>query len=308
MLRRIFLTGVAATGVSLAAANLVLARTNRTSAATPQGAEMAHSTPQSGYAPVNGLDMYYEIHGTGQPLVLLHGAYGSVATDFGKMLPALAETRQVIGIEQQAHGHTADVDRPIRYEQMAEDTAALLRSLKIEAADFFGYSMGGNIALQVAMRHPDLVRKVVAVSANVSSDGYYPEVLAGIAEITPDIFEGSPWLDHYRQVAPNPGDFPKLVEKLKDLDAQPFTWPAEEIRAIAAPVLIVIGDSDVVRPEHAVEMFRLLGGGVPGDLTGLPKSQLAVLPGTTHISVISRDEWLRSMIAAFLDTPMSEGQ
>ncbi|MEA2514663.1 MAG: hypothetical protein QOF33_2862 [Thermomicrobiales bacterium] len=264
---------------------------------------MANAAPQTGYAPVNGLNMYYEIHGTGRPLVLLHGAFMTI-DGFGTILSGLAETRQVIAVEQQAHGHTGDIDRPLTYEQMADDTAALLRHLGIEQADVVGYSMGGGIALQVAIRHRDLVRKLVVASATFNSSGMYPEAFVAIESITPGLFAGSPWLEAYHRVAPNPDDFSTLVAKVKRLDLELQDWPPEDIRAIAAPAFVIIGDSDGTRPEHAVEMFRLLGGGVMGDLAGLPRSQLAVLPATTHVGLIDRADWLLSMIPAFLDAPM----
>jgi pimeloyl-ACP methyl ester carboxylesterase len=264
------------------------------------------------YAEVNGLEMYYEIHGTGQPLVLLHGAYMTIDA-VGEVVPELAETRRVIAVELQGHGRTADIDRPLSYEQMADDIAALLRHLGIEEADVFGYSMGGGVALQVAVRHPDVVRKLVVASASYTSDGMYPELLAMIPTLTPEVFAGSPIEEAYLRTAPNPDNFPTLVAKLKQLDMEPFAWPPEDIRGIAAPTLLIIGDSDAIRPEHAVELFRLLGGGVMGDLAGLPKSQLAVLPGTTHFvppgsAVLDRADWLVAMIGEFLDAPMPEGQ
>jgi pimeloyl-ACP methyl ester carboxylesterase len=166
--------------------------------------------------------------------------------------------------------------------------------------------MGGNTALQLAIRHPEQVRKLIVAAANFHPDGYYPEVLAGIEEITPEVFAGSPMETLYREVAPNPDGFPGLVEKLKQLDVEFQGWPAEDIAAIAAPTFIIIGDADVVRPEHAVEMFRLVGGGVPGDLTGLPPDQLAILPGTTHITLVENPERLVAMIEAFLNLPMPE--
>jgi pimeloyl-ACP methyl ester carboxylesterase len=269
---------------------------------------MANADPQTGYAPVNGLEMYYEIHGTGEPLVVLHGAYMTIDA-MGPILPGLAETRQVIAVEQQGHGHTADIDRPITYEQMADDTAALLRHLGIGRADVFGFSMGGGIALQIAIRHPGLVRKLVAASASYTSDGMQPELHEMVPGITPEMFAGSPIEAAYLEVAPNPGDFPRLVEKLKRLDMTPFTWPAEDVRGIEAPTLIVVGDSDAIRLEHAVETFRLLGGGVMGDLAGLPRSQLVVLPGTAHFippgsGVLDRAGWLVPMIRKFLDAPL----
>ena len=258
---------------------------------------------QSGDASANGLEMYYEIHGEGPPLVLLHGGLMTIE-GFGELLPALARSRQVIAVEQQAHGRTADIDRPLRYEQMAEDTAALLRELGIEQADFFGYSMGGGIALQIAIRHPDLVRRLVLAAANYDPDGYYPEVLEAIQGLKPEDFVGSPWQEAYERVAPNPEDWPALLDKIKDLDLWFEGWLREDIAAIEAPALVIVGDSDVVRPEHAVDLFRLLGGGVPGDLGGLPRSRLAVLPGTTHVTLVERVDWLTPMVTAFLDAPM----
>jgi pimeloyl-ACP methyl ester carboxylesterase len=266
--------------------------------------------PRGGYASVNGLSMYYEVRGTGRPLVLLHGAYMTIEA-MGEIVPSLAETRQVIAVELQGHGHTADIDRPITYEGMADDVAALLRHLGIEEADVFGYSMGGGVALQVAIQHPEVVRKLVVASASYTSDGMHPELLEMIPTITPEVFAGSPIEEAYLRTAPNPDDFPNLVAKLKRLDMEPFAWAPEDIRGVAAPTLIVVGDSDAIRLEHVVELFRLLGGGVMGDLAGLPRSQLAVLPGTAHFvppgsGLLDRADWLLSMIDGFLDAPMPE--
>ncbi|MCA1707146.1 MAG: alpha/beta hydrolase [Actinobacteria bacterium] len=257
------------------------------------------------YAAVNGLDMYYEIHGTGEPLILLHGAYMTIGA-MGEVVPELAKTRQVIAVELQGHGHTADIDRPLSYEQMADDIAALLRHLGTQKADIFGYSMGGGVALQVAIRHPEVVRKLVVGSVYYNNDGSYPELLEAIETITPEAFAGTPWREEYDRIAPNPEDFSTLVAKLKELDLTFVGWPPEDIQAIEAPTFVIVGDSDVVRPEHAVEMFRLLGGGVAGDLAGLPNSQLAVLPGTTHVGLMNRADWLISMIGEFLDAPEAE--
>ena len=265
------------------------------------------AAPSSGYAPVNGQEMYYEIRGTGQPLVLLHGAYGAIAT-WGTIPESLAQTRQVIAVELQGHGHTADIARPLRYEQMADDTAALLGHLGVAAADIFGYSMGGGIALQMALRHPAVVRKLVVASASFTSDGIYPEVLAMIETITPEMFAGSPMEAAYREAAPNPDDWPTLVTKLKQLDAEAFSWSPDAVRAIVAPTLVILGDSDVIRPEHALELFRLRGGGIAGDMTGLPAAQLAVLPGTTHVGLMDRADWLLLMIPPFLDAPMPDSR
>jgi pimeloyl-ACP methyl ester carboxylesterase len=258
------------------------------------------------YASVNGLNMYYEAHGAGRPLVLLHGALSAIGTSFGKVLPSLAKTRQVIAIEQQAHGHTADIDRPLTIEQMADDTTALLRHLGIDKADIFGYSMGAGIALTIAIRYPDLVRKLVLAAVTYNSDGLHPGMLAGMETLKPEDLAGSPWQEEYARTAPNPQDWATLVAKVKHMNRQIPDWPPEAIQSIKAPTLIIIGDSDIIRPEHAVEMFRLLGGGVAGDVAGLPRSQLAVLPGTTHVTLVDRADWLLSMMTAFLDAPMPE--
>jgi pimeloyl-ACP methyl ester carboxylesterase len=274
-----------------------------TNMATPT----TETTPQTGYAPVNGLQMYYEIHGNGEPLVLLHGAFGAIDL-WGPILTTLAEHHQVIAIELQGHGHTADIiDRPLSYEQMADDVAALMAHLGTAQADVVGYSMGGTTGLQLAIRFPELVRKLVAVSPNYRSDGYYPELLAGLQQMTPEIFVGTPEEAAYLRHAPHPEDFPVLIEKQKVLPRR-FAFPEADVAAIAAPTLVVLGDSDVVRPEHAVALFRLLGGGVPSDLTGsLPNSQLAVLPGTTHGMIVrDRADQLLAVIEPFLAAPMPD--
>ena len=301
MRRRTFVAMAAAAGASLVAPARLVARADA-STATPR----ADTTPRAGYAPVNGLRMYYELHGRGEPLVLLHGAFGAIDL-WGPILTTLAENHRVVAVELQGHGHTADVDRPLGYEQMADDVAALLAHLAIEQADVVGYSMGGTTGLQVAIRHPAVVRKLVAVSANYRSDGYYPELLAGLRVMTPEIFAGTPEEEAYLRHAPNPEDFPALVEKQKVLP-QAFSFPEEDVAAIAAPTLLVYGDADIVRPEHAVALFRLLGGGVPADLTGaLPRSQLAVLPGTTHRSIVAEGaDRLLATIGPFLDAPMPD--
>jgi pimeloyl-ACP methyl ester carboxylesterase len=252
-------------------------------------------------ASVNGLEMYYEIHGEGQPLVLLHGALSATGTSFGTMLPGLARSRQVIAVEQQAHGHTADVDRPLSIEQMAEDTAALLGRLGVPRADLLGYSLGAGIAVQATLRHPGLVRKLVIACVTYDRAGFQPGLLDGIEALRPELLAGTPWQEEYARIAPNPDDWATLVEKVKHLDGSFEGWTADQIRSIEAPTMLVAGDSDIVRPEHAVEMFRLLGGGVEGDSAGLPRSRLAILPGTTHTTITTRGPWLVPMVQEFLD-------
>jgi pimeloyl-ACP methyl ester carboxylesterase len=233
----------------------------------------------------------------------------TIEVDFGRVLPTLAETRQVIAIEQQAHGHTADIDRPLSYEQMADDTAALLQHLGIEQADFFGYSFGGEIAMKIAYHHPEMVRKLVlAGGTSYNEEGLHPGLMDNVGSILPEAFERTPWKEAYDKVAPRPEDWATLVAKKNDMDRHYQSWTPEQIQSFKAPMLIMVGDSDIVRPEHVVEMFRLVGGGVIGDLVGLPASPLAILPGTTHVTVVYKTDWVTSMTNEFLNAPMPEAK
>ena len=257
------------------------------------------------YALVNGLQMYYEIHGEGQPLFLLHGAFSGIGTSFGKLLPGLAKTRQVIGLEMQAHGRTADIDRPLSLEGMADDVAEAIQKLGLEQADVLGYSMGAGVALRIAVRHPRVVRKLIVASGTYKLSGVHPGLMEGLGEMKAEMMYGSPWHEEYMRIAPRPQDFNRLFAKKTEMDRQSKDLTDEDIRAIEAPTLLIIGDSDLTRPEHAVEMFRLLGGGIFGDTpAGLPNSQLAILPGTSHVGVADRADWLVPMINNFLDAPI----
>jgi pimeloyl-ACP methyl ester carboxylesterase len=262
---------------------------------------------RTGYAPVNGLNMYYEIHGTGQPLVLLHGAFSAIGTSFGQLLPGLAKTRQVIGVELQGHGRTADIDRALSIENMADDVAALLRYLDIEQADLFGYSLGAAVALNMAIRHSDVVRKLVFMSGTYTLDGIQPGLMDGLGEMKPEMMYGSPWHEEYTRIAPHPEEFDRLFAKKAAMDREIQDVPAEAIQSLQAPALIIAGDADLPRLEHVVEMFRLLGGGGFGDTpAGLPDSQLAILPGTSHVTAVYRTEMLLAIIPPFLDAPMPD--
>jgi pimeloyl-ACP methyl ester carboxylesterase len=270
---------------------------------------MTDAPARTGYAPVNGLQMYYEIHGAGQPLVLLHGAFSAIGTSFGALLPGLARGRQVIGFELQGHGRTADIDRPLSTRQMADDVAAALRHLGLEQADVLGYSMGSDVALHFVIRHPQMVRKLVLLSAGYTLDGVHPGLMEGLGEMKAEMMYGSPWHEEYTRIAPRPQDFDTLFAKKTRMDQEHQDFAAETIQAIQAPTLIIIGDSDLIRPEHAVEMFRLLGGGVFGDMPpGLPNSQLAILPGASHVTLVQKADMLLAMIPPFLDAPLPEAE
>lgn len=256
------------------------------------------------YANVNGLRMYYEVHGkrTSQaPVVLVHGAFSATGTSFGELVKPLSRTRQVISVEMQGHGHTADIDRPLRAELMAADTAALIDHLGIEKADVWGYSMGASVALHVALSNPEKVRKVVLQSVAISADGYHPGHQEAMEHMEPEMLYGSPFHQEYLDIAPHPENFDALVAKVKDMVKHTNDVPVAAIQAMDVPVMVVMGDSDIFRPEHGVEIFRALGGGVNGDIVGLPASQLAILPGASHIGTSQKVNLLLGMVPAFLD-------
>ncbi len=271
----------------------------------------AQDNPGEGnYAAVNGLNLYYEIHGDGQPLVMLHGGLGGIV-EFSQLLPALAESRQVIAVELQAHGRTADIDRPLSYELMADDIAALIEHLGLENADVLGFSLGGGVALRTAIQHPDVVRRLVLISTAYSTSGIHDEFRAGMlamnAEAAQQMLE-TPMYQFYSSVAPNLDDWPTLVAKSGELHTQDYDW-SEEVATITAPTLIIAGDNDFIWPSHTVALYELLGGGVAGGMVAeMPSSQLAVLPSTIHFTILSRTDLLLPIITPFLDAPLPEAE
>jgi pimeloyl-ACP methyl ester carboxylesterase len=207
----------------------------------------------------------------------------------------------------QGHGRTADIDRPLTIEGMADDVAAALSQLSVEQADVLGYSLGGFVALHFAVRHPEMLRKLVLMSSSYTLGGIHPGLMEGMGEMKPEMMYGSSFHEEYTRIAPHPEDFNRLFAKKTQMDRQLKDFSDEQMRGIKAPALVMIGDSDLIRPEHAVEMFRLFGGGVFGDTpAGLPNSQLAILPGTSHVSIADRGDWLVSMINEFLDAPIKD--
>lgn len=256
------------------------------------------------YAAVNGVRLYYEIHGQGQPLVLLHGGLNNVEL-LGDTLTQLATTRQVIAVDLQGHGRTADIDRPLRFELMADDIAALIRHLGLPQVDVMGYSLGGGAALRVAIQHPDLVRKLVLVSVACKRTGSYPEVLAGMDQMSgaaAEFMKQSPIYQSYTRVSPTPDKFAQLIDKMGDLLRQPYDW-SNEVAALKMPVLLVFADADSVMTDHMAEFYKLLGGGQRDggwDRANMPQAQMAILPGLTHYDIFS-SPLLPAVVAPFLD-------
>ena len=248
---------------------------------------------------VNGMQMYYEISGAGDPIVVLHGAYMNIPS-MGAIIPMLAKTHKVYAVELQGHGRTTDIDRPITYQNLADDVAAFMDAVGLPKADVFGYSMGSAAALQLAIRHPEKVKKLVAASVAYDAKGWQPAFTAMIPSMTPEMLAGTPLPAEYKKLAPNPNGFPELARKLIQLEKEPMAWEAD-VRKLKTPVLIISGDADVATLEHTVSLFRIFGGGEMGDMgKPLPASRLAVLPATSHTSVITQPDLLIAFIEPFL--------
>ncbi len=268
------------------------------------GAALAQSAPVGDRVEVNGMQMYYEVSGAGEPLIVLHGAYMTIES-MGEIIPMLARTHRVYALELQGHGRTTDIDRPITYPNLADDIAAFMDAVGLRKADVFGYSMGAAAGLQLAIRHPEKVNKLVAASVSYDVEGWQPAFRAALPQLTPELLLGTALEEEYRKFAPNPDGFRALVEKLIALEHEPMAWE-DDVRALKIPVLIIAGDADVATLEHTVAMFRLLGGGVMGDMgMPLPASRLAILPATSHTAVINQPDLLHAFIEPFLkgETP-----
>ncbi|SCL20391.1 Pimeloyl-ACP methyl ester carboxylesterase [Micromonospora rhizosphaerae] len=266
----------------------------------------AEPTTSGQYAEVNGVNLYYETHGAGRPMILLHGGLGS-GEMFGPILPTLADRHQVILVDLQGHGRTADVDRPLDITLMADDVAALIDHLGLEKPDVVGYSLGGGVALLVAIRHPDKVGRLVSASANIRRDAIYPEMLAQQGQVTgaaAEFMKDTPMYELYQRVAPHPEDFPRLLDKIGAAMAKDFDY-TEQVRGLQVPTLVVAADADMAPPSHYVEVFNLLDGGLrdggwAGE--GRPKGghALAILPGLTHYNLFL-SPLFAAVTLAFLD-------
>jgi pimeloyl-ACP methyl ester carboxylesterase len=233
---------------------------------------------------------------------MLHGAFSAIGTSFGSILPGLAATRTVVGFELQGHGRTADIDRPLSVAAFADDVAQAIRALGYERVDVLGYSLGSDVAIHLVNTHPELVRRLVLISATYRLDGIQPGLMDGLGEMKPEMMHGSMWHEEYLRIAPRPEDFSRLFAKKTAMDRELEDLPPESISGIKSPTLLIAGDADLVRPEHAVEMFRLLGGGGFGDTpAGHVPSELAIIPGASHVTVVFQGDVLVKLISRFLD-------
>lgn len=309
MQRRTFMAGVTATGLSLVSGNAGMAQEAGT--ATPAGGEMmAQAGIESGVVAVNGLEMYYEVHGTGEPLVLVHGGLQTIDL-MAEFVAEMAQLRQVIAVELEGHGHTPLRGGPLSYEQMADDVAALAAELGLAEVDLLGHSLGGGVAWQAAIRHPQLVRRLIVISAPVKTEGWAREMREATGGFSPETaqeFMESPLYTAYAAVSPRPEEWPDLVTRVGTLVSSregAYDWTAE-VQGLSLPIQIIVGDADSVLLAPALELFQLLGGGVIGDFAPLPPVQLGIIPGAAHLAVLGRTDVLIPMVRTFLDGPMPE--
>jgi pimeloyl-ACP methyl ester carboxylesterase len=254
---------------------------------------------------VGDLQMYYEIHGTGgpAPLLLLHGGLFNIDLQFGALLPDLSRTRQVIAVDLQGHGRTGDIDRPLSSAGLAADVVGLLQHVGVPQVDVFGFSVGGATALQLAIKHDEVLRKLIVSSVSFHPNGDRPENAAAVDEMTVDMIAGTPMEQQYLSKSPTPDKLQDLLSKLGAFDGDFAGWSDAEIEGISAPTLITVGDCDAVSLSHAVRFLQLRGGDVNGDFVGVPASQLAVFPGTTHFTGLARTALVLDVVTTFLDAP-----
>lgn len=258
------------------------------------------------YVDVNGMKMYYEVSGDGDPLVVLHGAHMDILS-MGKIIPMLAKSHKVYALEFQGHGHTEDIDRPITYENLADDVADFMDAVELKKADVFGYSMGAQVGLQLAISQPQKVKKLIFASGAYDLEGWQPAYSEFIPQMTPEMFLAMPFFAEKHKQSANPDAYVAFLKKMIALEHEPMEWEAD-VNALKTLVLIIAGDADVATLEHTIAMFRLLGGGEMGDMGNpLPVSRLAILPATSHTAVISQSELLIAFIEPFLKGEIPKG-
>jgi len=254
----------------------------------------------SGYAPVNGIKVYYEVYGEGRPVVLLHGAFMTIEGNWGQLIPELSKTRKVIAIEMQGHGHTPFSDRKLAVSTLANDVKGVMDYLKIDSADIAGYSMGGSVAYQFAIQNPHRLRKLVIISSTYKSSGWLPEIANAFKNMKPELFANSPMKTAYDAVAPDKSKWTKFIEQMITFIGTPFNLGDSNISKISAPVLIISGDNDGLDKIELIKTYKLLGGAVSADMGTMPKSQLAVVPSQSHISLMMQTKTISGYLDVFL--------
>src|SRR5258705_4656954 len=254
----------------------------------------------SGYAPVNGIKVYYEVYGEGRPIVLLHGAFYTIEMNWAQLIPELSKTRKVIAIEMQGHGHTPFSDRELSITTLASDVEKVMDYLKIDSADVAGFSMGGSIAYQFAVQSPKRVRKLVIISSTYKTSGWLPVVNGGFKNFKPEFFDNTPIKAAYDAVAPDKTKWRKFLEQMFAFAGEPFNVGDSNISKIAAPVLIISGDNDGLDKVELMRTYQLLGGGVSADLQPMPKSQLAIVPSQRHVSLMMQTKTILGYLDGFL--------
>jgi pimeloyl-ACP methyl ester carboxylesterase len=256
----------------------------------------------SGYAPVNAAKVYYEVYGAGDPIVLLHGAYMTINSNWGELIPVLSKTRKVIALELDGHGHTPLSQRPYSYQTLASDVAAVLKHLKIDSADILGFSYGGTVAYEFAIQQPAMTKKLIIISSTHKSEGWLNIMYTMLAGIKPDAFDNTPIRSEYIKVAPDTSNWHKFIATMLKFSAEKFDLGDDKIKNIKAPVLLIMGDNDGTDKKVVAETYSLLGGNVFGDIVGIPKSQLAILPAKGHGTLMMDTQAIAALVNSFLTT------
>ena len=265
-------------------------------------AQQSLTPASSGYAPVNGSKVYYEVYGAGEPIVLLHGAYMTINSNWSELIPVLSKTRKVIALELDGHGHTPLSQRPFSYQTLASDVAVVLKHLKIDSADILGFSYGGTVAYQFAIEHPAMTKKLIIISSTYKSEGWLDIMYTMLAGIKPDAFDNTPIRSEYIKVAPDTSNWHKFIAAMLKFSAEKFNLGDDKIKNIKAPVLLIMGDNDGTDKKVLAETYSLLGGNVFGDVAGIPKSQLAILPAKGHGTLMMDTQAIAALVGSFLAT------
>jgi pimeloyl-ACP methyl ester carboxylesterase len=260
-------------------------------------------TPSSsGYAPVNGAKVYYEVYGAGDPIVLLHGAYMTINSNWSELIPILSKTRKVIAMEMDGHGHTPLSQRPMSYQTLASDVASVLKYLKVDSADILGFSYGGTVAYQFAIQQPAMTKKLIIISSTYKSEGWLAIMYNMLTGLKPDAFDNTPIRSEYIKVAPDTSNWHKFIAAMLKFSAEKFDLGDDKIKNIKAPVLLIMGDNDGTDKKVLAETYSLLGGNVFGDVVGIPRSQLAILPAKGHGTLMMDTQAIAALVGSFLAT------